>query len=222
MICIPITETTGEGAIKAVEKASRLAGLIELRMDYLREAGLVEVILKGRKNPFIVTNRRRAEGGMCRVDERTRMEVLEKAIDLGAEFVDVELGTERSLLQRLMADRKRTEIILSFHDFQGTPSQSQLRGLYKRMVRWKPDFIKIATFARSWEDNFRILSLIPYALDRNQKIVTFCMGEKGRMSRIFSPLMGGAWTYASLARNRASAPGQLTALEMTEIWEYLR
>ena len=220
-ICIPITETTEKGAIKAVKEASRLAGLIELRMDYLRKPGL-EILLKDRQKPFIVTNRRREEGGMCRIDERSRVEVLEKAIELGVEFVDVELSTERSLLRRLMANKKRTKMILSFHDFQGTPSQGQLRGLYERMVRWKPDFVKIATFARSWEDNLRILSLIPYALSKEQKIVTFCMGEKGRMSRIFSPLMGGAWTYASLARNRASAPGQLTASEMVDIWENLR
>jgi 3-dehydroquinate dehydratase len=55
----------------------------------------------------------------------------------------------------------------------------------------------------------------------NQKIVTFCMGEKGKMSRIFAPLMGVVWTYASLNKNRASAPGQLTVYEMKDIWEKL-
>ena len=39
------------------------------------------------------------------------------------------------------------------------------------------------------------------------------------MSRIFAPLMGAAWTYASLSRKRASAPGQLTVRELKEIWE---
>ena len=145
-ICIPITETTMKGAIKAIKEASRFPGLIELRMDYLRDPGWVGTLLKGRQKPFIVTNRRKEEGGKCRVDERSRVEVLEEAIEHGAEFVDVEFGTERSLLRRLITDRKRTKVILSFHDFQETPSQRKLRGLYERMVRWKPDLVKIVTF----------------------------------------------------------------------------
>ena len=80
---------------------------------------------------------------------------------------------------------------------------------------------KIVTFARSWEDNLKVLALIPYARKKRQAIVTFCMGEKGKMSRIFSPLMGAAWTYASLSRKQASAPGQLTIQEMRQIWERL-
>jgi 3-dehydroquinate dehydratase type I len=220
-ICIPIAEKTMKDAIKAVKEANRFADLIELRMDYLREPGLA-TLLKGRQTPFIVTNRRKEEGGKCRVDERRRVEVLQEAIEHGSEFVDVEFGTERSLLRRLIADAKRTKVILSFHDFQGTPSHRELRGLYERMVRWKPDLVKIATFARSWKDNFRTLSLIPYASKKNQKIVAFCMGEKGKISRIFSPMMGAAWTYASLGKNRASAPGQLTVSEMMDIWDKLK
>jgi 3-dehydroquinate dehydratase type I len=85
-----------------------------------------------------------------------------------------------------------------------------------------PDIVKIVTFARSWEDNFSILSLISHARKRNQEIVAFCMGQKGKMSRIFSPLMGAAWTYASINRGKTSAPGQLTVEEMREVWEKLR
>ena len=90
------------------------------------------------------------------------------------------------------------------------------------MIRLEADVVKIVPFARSWEDNLSILSLIPYAKERNQKIVAFCMGEKGKISRIFSPFLGAAWTYASLNRSRASASGQLTVGEMREIWEKMR
>ena len=208
-------------AIKAAKEADRLADLIELRMDYLRESGLA-ILLQGRQKPFIVTNRRKEEGGKYWMNERRRVGILEEAIELGAEFVDVEVGTERSLLQDLIANKKKTQVILSFHDFQGTPSQGELKKLYERMARWEPNFVKIATFANSWEDNLRILSLIPDMGKKNHKIVAFCMGERGKMSRIFSPLMGAAWTYTSLGKNRASAPGQLTAWEMMDIWERLK
>jgi 3-dehydroquinate dehydratase type I len=86
------------------------------------------------------------------------------------------------------------------------------------MVRLGADVLKIVTFARSWEDNLRILSLIPLAKTRRKKMVAFCMGEKGKMSRIFAPCLGAPWTYASLRRERSSAPGQLTVTEMRELW----
>jgi 3-dehydroquinate dehydratase type I len=220
-ICIPIVETRMEDAIKAVKEANRFADLIELRMDHLREPKLA-ILLKGRQKPFIVTNRRKEEGGKYWVNERRRVGILEEAIDLGAEYVDVEIGTERSLLQSLIANKKGTRMILSSHDFQGTPSPKELRRLCDRMTRLGADIVKIVTFARSWEDNLLILSLIPYARKKKQEIVAFCMEEKGKMSRVFAPLLGATWTYAPLNKNRTSAPGQLTVLEMKNIWERLR
>ncbi len=44
---------------------------------------------------------------------------------------------------------------------------------------------------------------------------------KGKMRRIFAPLMGAAWTYASLSQQKASAPSQLTAGDLKEIEEIL-
>lgn len=220
-ICISIVEATLTKALNAIKEAAPLADLLELRMDYLSKPGL-PTLMEDRQKPFIVTNRRREEGGRYQGDERRRVEILEKAIDLGAEYMDVEMDTERSWLHDLITDRKGTQVILSFHDFQGTPSQETLGKLYEQMTQLRPDIVKIVTFAKSWEDNFRVLSLIPHARGRKQKIIAFCMGEMGKMSRIFAPLMGAAWTYASLSKERTSAPGQLTIREMREIWERLR
>jgi 3-dehydroquinate dehydratase-1 len=114
------------------------------------------------------------------------------------------------------------KLILSFHDFQGTPSSRDLQKLCDRMIRAGADVVKIATYARSWEDNLRLLSLIPYAKKRNQRILAICMGEHGKMSRVFAPFMGMEWTYASLGNGRASAPGQLTVHEMKELWRRMR
>jgi len=202
------------------QEANRLADLIELRVDYLRNAEL-EMLLKAGEKPLIVTNRRRAEGGRYRGDDQKRLAILREAADLGAAFVDVEMRTERSSLRELIKNKSGTRMILSFHDFRRTLSPGELRKLSDHMVRYGADVAKIVTFARSWDDNLKVLALIPYARKRKQAIVAFCMGKKGKISRIFAPLLGSAWTYASLDRRRASAPGQLTVEEMREIWEKL-
>ena len=220
-ICIPIVETSSDKALRAIQQADQVADLIELRMDYLRTPAIT-ILLNGREKPFIITNRREGEGGKFRGNERKRLEVLEEAVDLAVEYVDVEMRSDESLLLNLLANKKETQVILSFHDYQKTPSKKELQKLFDRMTRLGADITKIVTFARTWEDNFNVLSLIAYARKRKQEIVAFCMGEKGKMSRIFSPIIGAAWTYASLTKDKASASGQLTVSEMKEIWERLR
>jgi 3-dehydroquinate dehydratase type I len=220
-VCIPIVETTVEKALIAIKEVNRWADLIELRADYLKRVKL-SLLLENRRKPFIVTNRRKEEGGKHKGEERKRLAVLQEAVDLGADYIDVELASERSSLQGLIRNKKGTQVILSFHDFRRTPSLKELQSLLGQMVRSGADVIKIVSFARSWEDNLTILSLIPFAKARRRKIVAFCMGEKGKISRLFSPLLGAAWTYASLSRVKASAPGQLTVREMKQVWEILK
>jgi 3-dehydroquinate dehydratase type I len=209
-----------ERALQAIEEANPLADLIELRMDYLKDPAL-DLLLKAGEKPLIITNRWKREGGRFGGDEQNRLAVLREAVGLGSAFVDVELASEGSSLRELIKNRKRTRLIFSSHDFQRTPSTEELQGLLDRMIRYRANVAKIVTFARSWEDNLKVLSLIPYARKRKQAVVAFCMGEKGKMSRIFSPRMGAAWTYAFLGRKRASAPGQLTIEETKSIWERL-
>ena len=220
-VCIPIVETTVEKALIAVKKAERWADLIELRADYLKKIKLPP-LLENRRKPLIVTHRRKGEGGKYDGGERKRLAVLRDGIDLGADYIDVELATQRSWLQDLVRNKRRTQVILSFHDFRRTLSLKELQRLFDQMIQLGANVIKIVPFARSWEDNLSILSLIPFAKEERQKIVAFCMGEKGKPSRIFSPLLGAAWTYASLNQSRISVPGQLTARELTNIWKKMR
>jgi 3-dehydroquinate dehydratase type I len=220
-VCIPIVETTVKKALMAIRKANPRTDLIELRVDYLGRVNLAP-FLEGREKPLIVTHRREEEGGNYKGQEGERLAVLQEAIDLEGDYVDVELATEKSFLRSLIRNRGRTQVILSCHDFQRTPSPKELQRLFGQMIRLGADVIKIVPFARFWEDNLSILSMIPFAKKRRQKIVAFCMGEKGKISRIFAPFLGAAWTYASLSRVKTSASGQLTVDEMREIWKMLK
>ena len=219
-ICIPVLEGSAARARRAIQEANPLADLIELRMDSLPPTPL-EPLLRVAEKPVIVTNRREKEGGHYHGGERARLAVLQEAIDLGTEFVDLEVRSQRASLVGIRQGRANTRRVLSFHDFVGTPSPQALHNLLRRMMDGEAEVIKIATLARSWEDNLKVLALIPYARKRKQEIVAFCMGEKGKMSRIFAPLMGAAWTYACLDSKRASAAGQIPVAELRSLWESL-
>jgi shikimate dehydrogenase len=77
--------------------------------------------------------------------------------------------------------------------------------------------VKIVTFAKSAEDNLKVLGMIPYAQKHSQKIIAMCMGAEGRISRVVAPFLGAYLSFAALAPGAQSAPGQLTVRQMRQI-----
>jgi 3-dehydroquinate dehydratase type I len=222
VLCIPICAQTTEAALALMEKARPLADCLELRIDQIRDCDLGQ-LLKGRQpgKQILVTNRKKDEGGSFAGSERERIALLQEAVALEADLVDIEARTEKSLLRELKAEIKkhgsRTKLIISFHDLKKTPTGGALHKRLNACSKMGADIVKICTYARAIEDNLQVLGLIPYARKRDQIIIAFCMGEKGRISRIMAPLLGAYLSYASLSKGAESAPGQLTIAEMREI-----
>ncbi len=224
MICIPIVARTNEAALAQMEKSSPLADILELRIDQIRNVDL-EQLMNGKRTKILVTNRRGDEGGVFPGTERERINLLKDAVALGADYVDIEAGTEKNLLNELVAQiekyHARTKWIISSHDFNGTPTEKALLKKFDRCSRTGADIVKIVTLAHTVDDNLRVLRLIPYARAKGRAIIALCMGEKGRISRVMAPLLGSYWSYASLEKGGESAPGQLTIEEMRQIQKIL-
>ena len=78
------------------------------------------------------------------------------------------------------------------------------------------NYVKLVTTARTFEDNFKLLSL--YDNNINTKLIAFAMGEHGILSRLLCILYGGSpFTYASL--DNPLAPGQLDIVLMKKIYD---
>ncbi len=219
MICVSVMARNRRDGLRKIARAFDVADWVELRMDRLKAPDLPSLI-GAKKGKLIVTNRRKKEGGFFEGDERERVDLLIKAVALGADCVDIEVGTAKRLIDGLFtavaAGGGITEVMVSHHDFRGTPAWNLLRGRLDACRALGADVVKIVTFANSIEDNLRLLQLIPEARRKGQKIIAFCMGPKGRVSRIMAPVFGSALSYASLRRGAETAPGQLTVFEMRE------
>ena len=224
MICIPITARTHKAALMQMERSSPLADILELRIDQINNTNL-EKLMSGKRGEILVTNRRRDEGGEFSGTERERVELLKEAVELGADYVDIEVRTEEALIEELSTKignhHGRTKWIISHHDFSGTPSERALRRKLDECNGTGADMVKIVTYANTVEDNLRVLGLIPHARRKGGKIIAFCMGELGRISRIMAPLLGSYFSYASLERGAESAPGQLTVEEVKGVFKIL-
>jgi len=225
MICIPITGNTQEEALLQIEMSRARAHVLELRMDLI-SGDLQTLMERCGSHPvpvkILVTNRRRApslteESG----EEARRIAVLEEAVRLGADYVDIELDTAEPLRRGVLAivrnHGNRTRVIISHHDFMKTPPFRMLKDIFHGCLKSGANVAKIVTLAKDPEDNFTVLSLIPYACNIRKDIIAFCMGEGGRESRIMATLMGSHLSFASLKEELASAPGQLTLDQMEDV-----
>ena len=228
MICIPITARTHAGAMRAIERSAVAADVIELRMDLIHKGRLVELIEQvrvcGEAVQVLVTHRPGAAGDPSQ--ERRRIDCLKEAVGLGADYVDVELQTKRALRddlrETIVCLQRRTALIVSHHDFERTPPLKTLRSLFQRCVRAGADIVKIVTWARTPQDNLRVLSLMDAAEREDIALINFCMGPQGRTSRVAAPMLGSYLSYVSLRKGGESASGQLTITEMNKIMDILR
>jgi 3-dehydroquinate dehydratase type I len=241
-ICIPIQAETNKEARTLMNRAHALVNIVELRIDGMKDPDL-RGLLKEKKGQVLVTNRRREEGGAYDGPEKDRVKLLMEAVSHGADYVDLEASTDMALIMRLKTAIEdnakkpashqsnffpqgkgsdfRAKLILSWHDFTGTPSERVLRKKCRDMTAIGPDIIKMVTYAKTMADNLRILNLVPSARRDGHEIIAFCMGALGRSSRVMSVLMGSYITYAALAKGAESAPGQLTVDEMKKMWDIL-
>jgi len=220
MICIPVVAQDNEEALKQMERAFRLADIVELRTDSIKQVNLKQLLSVSR-GKVLVTNRKQDEGGYFTGEENERVDLLREAVILGADFIDMEMSTEKAFLKEIHETieryNHRTKLIVSHHDFNGTPAYTRLLDIYNECTEKGADIVKVVTFANLMEDNLVILQLVNCVRKLKRDIIAFCMGSKGRVSRVASPLFGSYLSFASLEAGAQSAPGQLTVKETKEI-----
>lgn len=212
MICIPIIANNLADALHDMAEASKVADIVELRIDYIKNVDLKRLLEK-RTKPVIVTNRPVREGGKFDGSEEERIALLKLAVQLQADYVDV----EHDSIQHLCRDtdhRVPTKIIVSYHNFRETPED--LTDIYKRLSRSGADIVKIVTHAYNITDNVRIYQLLQQS---QMPVISFCMGELGIISRILYKRFGSYLTFASLQAGKESAPGQINIHELLNTYQ---
>jgi len=202
--------------LEAIKEVEPFVNLFEVRIDLIGD-GWRELV-KQLNQPWIACNRSADEGGRWEESEARRIEELLKAIELGADIVDIELGT-RNLGKAMELLSKRAKCLLSFHDLEGTPPLDEMREIVHRELEAGADICKVVTTARRFEDNRTVLQLIGEF--PKTKVVSLAMGPLGLVSRILCPLVGGDFTYASIERGRESASGQITVKDLRQIYEMM-
>lgn len=220
-MCIALQASSPAELLERANTALRDATFFEFRLDSLPKPLLAlskikEFLASHREVIAIATCRRKANGGGFTGALATQFEVLTKAAQAGCQIVDLEIESAESAKTAQITHLRQTgaALLISYHDFTRTRSLDQAAD---RIEAFKPDFVKIVSTARSLADNLAILRLIE---DRSLSthIIGIAMGEEGILSRVLGPRAGGSFTFASFSEETETAPGQVDARTLREIY----
>src|SRR4051812_39081269 len=219
-VCVAIAAANPAEMLAKAEAVARDNPFVELRLDYIDRPALALPKIREftETHPHvtvIATCRRAASGGKFKGPINSQIEILGKAAEAGCQLVDVELQTAARLKPAQLAKlRGKAAVVLSFHDFRAT---QKLDETLKKMSAYPADFYKIVSMATSLYDNVTMMKFLESHQDAHS-LVGLCMGDQGIISRVLGVRAGSAFTFAALAADDKTAPGQVTAQELRSIY----
>ncbi len=190
----------------------------EFRLDYLPspEQGIAAMRkFLGRHSDctILATCRRHQNHGRYNGSIEEQVQILDAAIKAGAKAVDMEIESAENCVERLEILRSRAYLLLSYHNYGGTPP---LESILRRMTRISADAYKVVTTAKKPSDNYRILALA--RTHPKTPTVVLAMGEPGFPTRVLSTAFGGLYTYAAPNATEGTAAGQVSARQLRHLY----
>lgn len=213
--CVSIAEKTPNKIKQTLKIALKKSDFVEVRLDFLKIEQIPESLelIKKDLSRIVCTLRPKTEGGKFSGNEKERIAILKLIAEYNPFLLDVEYNTLRknSGLVKYLKSTK-TRLLVSWHDFKKTPKSSELKKRIDQMSKFSKH-VKIVSTANSTDDATRMLEL--YSKKGKNNLISFAMGDMGRISRILCLYLGSPYTYVSLGK--AVAPGQFSVDEVKKI-----
>jgi 3-dehydroquinate dehydratase/shikimate dehydrogenase len=191
---------------------------LEFRLDFLdnpaKGAAAIPAFLEEFPDCILLaTCRRHQNHGRFNGSIEEQLAVLDLAVRGGAHAIDVEIETAEVSPERLSQFRGRSQVIVSYHNFEATPPMDTI---VSRVMRIPADAYKMVTTARKPSDNVRVLA-VAKGLPK-QRVIVLAMGELGFPTRVLSPVFGGVYTYAAPMLTEGTAAGQVSAKQLRHLY----
>ena len=220
-ICVSILPKDMDNALALIAKAEAAgASLIEVRMDCLEETRNLQDLPKSTKLPLIATDKLQSEGGFFKGPEAQRQQILLNAVKAGFQYVDVDFCSSNPAETVAKLKAAGARVIVSFHKTDGIISNDDMQNVLKDQQNSGADVCKIVLTASKIEDNLPVLNFVAENAAKT-KLVSFCMGEPGKTSRLLSPVFGAFFTFAALDEGVQTAAGQMNIKEMLTAYRLL-
>lgn len=207
MICVPIKNKNENDLIRLYKKAQGSADIVELWFDQIHPPLTEEFLSKIFKI--------KAKSLIYKFEGNKQN--LAKLLNHKIDYIDLDIKTSVSLIKSIKKNHPKIKIILSNHDFTGTPGLENLKALSVRMIKRGADIVKIATTAKNPGDCFMIFSLLEFLKAKKQRAICLCMGKFGKLTRMAGHLFDNYLMYCPLDKDQITASGQLTVKELCHL-----
>ncbi|MDC1067931.1 type I 3-dehydroquinate dehydratase [Candidatus Kapabacteria bacterium] len=178
--------------------------IIELRVDLLNlSAKKVNSIIEQNKHTFIITNRKNTNNQQ---DERLNFF---KSIKLSQKVLfDFDIDTDLELIDNFKPVLNKSYII-SYHNYDSTPSYKYLKDKVDNISKFKSKYIKIACLISNIDDINNLNNL-----QNNKGIIALAMGQNSEFQRLKILEHNAPFSYVSFGSD-TTANGQVN-LEVAE------
>ncbi|MBD3156246.1 type I 3-dehydroquinate dehydratase [Candidatus Peregrinibacteria bacterium] len=150
------------------------------------------------------------------IDKPTILKVVDEkklSKNMQVDYIDFDIAMK---MDKRAAD---TRLIISYHEHEYTPPLQELRSVIQTMQMQNADICKVVTMAHTEQDNITLLRLLT---ETQFPLIAFCMGEKGRLSRIMAPHFGSLISYVPPTEEWKTADGQIVLSEWEKISKTLQ
>lgn len=247
-VIVPLTGADAASLVEEVRAVRAVAGVVDVvewRADHLaRVAGadglaaggpaadalVPDVLAVGRliaaeagDLPVLFTVRTAAEGGAAAIADAAYADLTIALARSGlVDAVDLELFRDEQQVRRVVAAAHEAgvAVVMSTHDFAGTPATQEILDRLGRMVELGADVVKLAATPRDAGDVLTLLDAT-WTMSRrtDRPLITMAMGRVGVASRLVGGVFGSAATFGSVGA--ASAPGQVPVGELSRVLRLL-
>jgi len=233
IICTPLVGRTHDAVLAEVQRVvPKKPDLLEWRVDFFEgigdHAAVIALATDIRKAaggiPVLFTRRSMREGGeKIALDEAGVLAMYAAVMESRSiEIIDYEMVNEATHIAQVRAQSKANgiQLVLSFHNFQATPSHAELCAKFELAQSMGGDIAKVAVMPQRLED---VLTVLSATLESSQRLdiplISMSMGAYGSLTRLFGWTCGSAMSFAIGAA--ASAPGQVPIEDLNTVLEIL-
>ena len=219
MLAVAFGPPTMAAACAGLPRIREVADCVELRLDLFESGFDLPTLLRERGQlPLVATLRPPAEGGRSSLAREERLKVLLQAAELGAEYVDLEWdAVSPAALDAVHA--AGAQVIVSRHDFTQLPDGFADRW-WSELADLGADVVKVVGTCREVRDSLEVLRVLAHA---SRPTIAIGMGEAGLPTRVLALRSEHCLlTYAALGDDTGTAPGQISAFDMREVYHASR
>lgn len=222
MICASIKEKKLSHALEKVSLVPEGYDLIEIWINEIAFDSFNEL------DDFFAEVMKNEKKILLKITNLEDLDVLNWGLKKNFEYIDIDYvqakksrdvadNPSRFKIENIKAslnEMKNSKLIFSYHDFDKTQTFESGLSLTNKMRESGADICKVIFKANKPQDN-----IVPLRLLDSCKfpMIAFCMGEIGRMSRIYASSFGSIVDFIPPDDNWITAEGQITYKEWKKI-----